>query len=174
MAIYALGDLVPRISSSAYVHPDAVVIGNVDIDDEASIWPSAVLRGDYGHIHIGAQTSIQDGTIVHCTQTEPTIVGSQCTVGHNAHLEGCTIGELCLIGSASVVMNGAVIGRGALVAAGAVVLGRSVVEASTIVAGIPAKPRGAVPEGFLVQSRARVDHYVSNSRSYKKKLRRID
>ena len=105
MAIYALGDLEPQIDASAFVHPDAVVIGAVRIGPEASIWPTAVLRGDFGRIDIGARTSIQDGTVLHTTETWSTLVGDDCVVGHNVHAEGCRIGDRCLIGSGSVVLN---------------------------------------------------------------------
>ena len=83
MPLYALDDLVPQISPSAYVHPDAVVIGDVRIGDEASVWPGAVLRGDHGWISVGARTSIQDGTVVHTTAEWPTTVAAYCVVGHN-------------------------------------------------------------------------------------------
>src|SRR5919206_1089641 len=121
MAIYALADVEPAIHPDAYVHPDATVIGAVTLDAGASVWPGAVLRGDSGRIVIGARTSVQDGTVIHCTEADDTIVGPDCTVGHNVHLEGCTIGRAALIGSGSIVLNGAVVGEGALVAAGAVV-----------------------------------------------------
>ena len=127
MPLYALDDLEPTISPSAYVHPDAVVIGDVVLGDEASVWPTAVLRGDHGRIVIGARTSIQDGTIVHTTHEWPTVVGDDCVVGHNVHLEGCTVEDRCLIGSGAVVLNrarvevGSVVGACALVTADAVV-----------------------------------------------------
>ena len=93
MAIYALGDLIPDIDDDAFVHPASVIIGAVTIGPEASVWPGAVLRGDYGRIDIGALTSVQDGTVVHTTAEWPTIVGDRCVIGHNAHLEGCRIGD---------------------------------------------------------------------------------
>src|SRR5688500_10950228 len=89
--VYALGDRVPTIDPSAFVHPDAVVIGDVAIGAEASVWPTAVLRGDYGTISVGPRTSIQDGTVIHATATLATVVGSDCVIGHIAHLEGCVI-----------------------------------------------------------------------------------
>ena len=89
VSIYALDDDEPQIDETAYVAPDAVVIGRVTIGPEASVWPGAVLRGDHGYITVGARTSVQDGTIVHCTARHPTIIGDDCVVGHNAHLEGC-------------------------------------------------------------------------------------
>ena len=120
MAIYALGDYEPWIHPEAYVHPDATVIGDVRIQAYASVWPQAVLRGDYGRIEIGARTSVQDGTVVHCTEIHPTLVGKKCVIGHNVHIEGATIGDRCLIASGSVVLNGAVVETGAIVGAGAV------------------------------------------------------
>src|SRR5262245_29983731 len=118
MAVYALGDLVPQVHADAYVHPEAVVIGAVHIGAGASIWPAAVLRGDFGRIEIGRLSSIQDGTVVHTTAEWPTVVGSECVVGHNAHLEGCRIGDGCLIGSGSTVLNRVVVEPGGGVAAG--------------------------------------------------------
>ena len=91
MALYALGDKTPDIDPTAFVHPDAVIIGDVRVGPESSVWPTAVLRGDHGAIVVGSQTSIQDGTIVHCTDKQDTIIGDRCVVGHNAHLEGCRV-----------------------------------------------------------------------------------
>jgi carbonic anhydrase/acetyltransferase-like protein (isoleucine patch superfamily) len=92
--IYALGTQVPSIDPTAYVHPDAVVIGSVTIGPESTIWAGAVLRGDDGNIVIGARTSIQDGTVIHTTPMYPTTVGDDCVIGHIVHLEGCTIEKI--------------------------------------------------------------------------------
>jgi carbonic anhydrase/acetyltransferase-like protein (isoleucine patch superfamily) len=116
--IYALGGYEPDIDESAFVHPDAVVIGRVRIGPEASVWPCAVLRGDHGEIVVGARTSVQDGTVVHTTEAWHTTIGADCVVGHNAHLEGCVVEDRCLIGSGSVTLNRARVGTGAIVAAG--------------------------------------------------------
>ena len=121
MALYALGDLEPRIDPTAYVHPLAVVIGNVELGPEASVWPHAVLRGDDGLIRIGARSNVQDGAVIHCTPNFPTIVGDDCTVGHLAHLEGCTVYDGSLIGVGSVVLHDVRIGPHALVGANATV-----------------------------------------------------
>src|SRR5690606_22052151 len=112
MAVYALGDRTPDIHPTAYVHPDAVVIGAVTLGPEATVWPCAVLRGDYGTITVGARTSVQDGTVLHTTAEWPTVIGADCVVGHNAHLEGCTVEDRCLVGSGSTVLNRAVVGTG--------------------------------------------------------------
>ena len=124
MAIYALGDQVPTIDTEAFVHPDAVVIGAVTLGPETTVWPSAVLRGDYGQISVGARTSIQDGTVIHAGPGFPTRVGDGCVIGHLVHLEGCILEDECLVGSGAVVLHHAVVGTGATVGAGAVVPNR--------------------------------------------------
>ena len=124
MPIYALGDLEPVIHPTAYVHPDAVVIGLVTIGAESTVWPCAVLRGDNGGIEIGERTSIQDGTVIHCIPTRPTIVGDDCVVGHIVHLEGCTIESGCLVGNGSVVLHDALVRSGAVVGSNAVIPNR--------------------------------------------------
>ena len=109
MAVYALGDLIPEIHETAYVHPDATVIGNVVLGAGSSVWPQAVIRGDDGPIVIGENTSIQDGAVIHTTAFTPTKIGSNVTVGHLAHLEGCIVHDWALVGSGSFVLHNAVI-----------------------------------------------------------------
>ena len=138
VSIYALDDDEPQIDESAYIAPEAVVIGRVTIGPEASVWPGAVLRGDHGSISVGARTSVQDGTVVHCTARFDTVIGADCVVGHNAHLEGCVIEDGCLVGSGSVSLNGVVVGRGSIVAAGAVLAQNFYVPPGSLVAGVPA------------------------------------
>lgn len=172
MAIYALGERVPKIDPGAFVHPDAVVIGDVVIEEEASIWPNAVLRGDYGHIRIGARTSIQDGSVIHATAELPTIVGSDCVVGHIVHLEGCTIEPHSLVGSGSVVLHRAVVRSHALVGANAVVPNDMEVPSYAMALGVPAKLReNAVRERSFQMA---VAGYVQNGKRYKAELRRLD
>ena len=173
MAIYALGDYVPEIHPEAYVHPDATVIGDVRIAAFASVWPQAVLRGDYGRIEIGARTSVQDGTVIHCTEVHPAQIGEECVIGHNVHIEGATIADRCLIASGSVVLNGSVVEEGSIVGAGAVVSFGGHVPARSMALGVPAKVR----PGHVVPERAwqfAVDRYVANIALYRKELRRLD
>ncbi len=172
MPLYALGDRTPRIDPAAFVHPDAVIIGNVTVGPESSIWPTAVLRGDHGEIHIGAQTSIQDGTIVHCTSTLHTVIGDRCTVGHNVHLEGCLIEDDCLIGSGSVVLHGAIIRTGALVGAQALVSNGTEVPSGAMALGVPARIKLDSVDRELLEAAAAV--YVHNSHWYNAELRRLD
>lgn len=128
----------PRIHPEAFVHAAAVLIGDIDIAAEASVWPNVTLRGDDGPIVIGAQTSIQDNSCIHCTEgLSKTTVGNRVTVGHSVVLHGCTIGDDALIGMGSIILDGAVVESGAMVAAGTLVTPGKVVKAGTVVAGNP-------------------------------------
>lgn len=172
MPIYALGEQIPQIDPTAFVHPDAVIIGAVFVGAQASIWPCAVLRGDRGIIQIGAETSVQDGAIVHCTATHDTIVGDRCVIGHVAHLEGCTIYDDTLIGSGAIVLAGVRVGPVALVGAGAMVPPNRVVPAHARALGVPA----TVTEAMITTEDIfpMVDTYVKNSHWYAAELRRLD
>jgi carbonic anhydrase/acetyltransferase-like protein (isoleucine patch superfamily) len=160
MAIYALGEAVPNVDPAAYVHPDAVVIGEVTIGPESSIWPGAVLRGDHGEIRIGTRTSIQDGTVIHTTERWPTIVGDECVVGHLVHLEGCTVADRVLVGSGSIMLN-----RSSAAT-------RSVIGAAL---GVPARvrpmPEPGVIDGWIDYA---VEFYCGNAVRFAKELRRLD
>ena len=171
MAIYALGDIEPRIDPSAYVHPDAVVIGDVVIGAEASVWPCAVLRGDDGRIEVGARTSIQDGTVVHTTPEQPTVVGADCVIGHLVHLEGCTIEDGALVGNGSIVLHRVVVHTGAVVGSGAVVPADVDVPAGALALGIPARIKeGAADPGMITHAR---DSYLRRTSRYHAELRRL-
>lgn len=173
MAVYAVGDDVPDIDPTAYVHPDAVVIGAVRIGAEASIWPCAVLRGDPGGIVVGAQTSVQDGTVVHTTPLHPTRLGERCVIGHNVHLEGCVIGDGVLVGSGAIVLNGATVEDEALIAAGAVVSGSTIVPRRAMALGVPAKIKtDAVDPAAQIAPGMKV--YLERARTYRETLRRLD
>lgn len=172
MAVYALGDAEPSIDASAYVHPDAVVIGQVVIGPESSIWPCAVLRGDDGLIRIGARTSIQDGSVLHCTPTLPTVVGDDCVVGHMVHLEGCTVEDGALVGNGSVVLHRAVIRTGALVGSNAVVPADMEVPTGAMALGVPAKLREGTVRPEMITWPAR--SYVERAARYRSALRRLD
>ncbi len=173
MAVYALGEVEPRIDPTAYVHPDAVVIGDVELGPEASVWPSAVLRGDLGGIVVGARTSIQDGTVVHTTPMTPTRIGAGCVIGHLVHLEGCTIGDGVLVGSGAIVLNGAVLEAECLVGAGALVPGTMTVPSRAMALGVPATLKlDAVDPELHIQVGMEV--YRERGRTYRGQLRRLD
>jgi carbonic anhydrase/acetyltransferase-like protein (isoleucine patch superfamily) len=172
MAVYALGELTPTVHPDAFVHPDAVVIGQVTLGAEASVWPGAVLRGDYGSITVGPRTSVQDGAVIHATSRLATIIGADCVVGHLAHLEGCVVEDGALVGSGSIVLHEALVRSGALVGAGAVVPGGMEVPGGAMALGVPAKirPDAVPPDSFA----SNVALYVDNGRRYRSDLRRLD
>lgn len=172
MAVYALGDSEPTIDSTAYVHPDAVIIGSVTVGALSSIWPGAVLRGDGGEIRIGERTSVQDNAVLHTTPDWPTVVGSGCVLGHLIHLEGCTLEDDVLIGNAAMVLHRSVIHRGAIVAANSVVLNDIDVPAGALAAGSPAVIKPGRADIELIRNSATA--YVERIEQYRTNLRRLD
>ena len=172
MAVYALGDRVPDVDPSAYVHPDAIVIGSVVLGPGASVWPGAVLRADDNEIRIGARTSVQDNAVLHCTSHLATVVGEDVTLGHLCHLEGCTIEDWALVGVGAVVLHEAVIGRGSIVGANAMVRNGQVVPPQSMALGVPATVReGVVPEDANMVN---AESYVQRGREFRDTLRRLD
>jgi carbonic anhydrase/acetyltransferase-like protein (isoleucine patch superfamily) len=172
MPVYALGERVPQIHPDAYVHPDAVVIGSVVIGPESSVWPSAVLRGDDGDIRIGARTSVQDGSVIHCTPDFPTIIGDESVIGHMVHLEGCTVEDRALVGNGSVVLHRALIRTGSLVGSNAVVPGGMEVPSGAMALGVPAKLREGVVRPEMI--RMPMQTYVDRIAVYRAGLRRVE
>jgi carbonic anhydrase/acetyltransferase-like protein (isoleucine patch superfamily) len=172
MPLYALDDAQPDIHPEAFVHPDAVIIGRVSVGARSSIWPTAVLRGDVSFISIGERTSIQDGTVIHCSEDLPTIVGDDCVIGHLVHLEGCTIESESLVGSNSVVLHRAIVRRGALVGANALIPNGMVVPERAMALGVPAviKENRVTPDMILPG----VQGYLEKVKRYRVGLRRID
>lgn len=172
MALYALGDVVPDVHPDAYVHPDAVVIGSVTLGEGATVWPRAVLRGDYGAISVGAGTSVQDGSVIHATAVDVTTIGAECVIGHLAHLEGCVVEDRALVGSGSIVLARAVIRSGAVVGAAALVPEGFEVGAGMLALGVPARVRGAAGRDDHIAAAAAL--YRTNGRRYAESLRRVD
>lgn len=122
-----------------YIHPSSVVIGDVTLGRDASVWPTAVLRGDSDRIVIGAESNVQDGAVVHVDPGVPVRVGDRVTIGHRAVIHGCTIEDDCLVGIGAIILNGAVIGTGSVIGAGAVVPEGMIVPPGSLVLGLPAK-----------------------------------
>lgn len=158
----------PRIHATAFVAPTAVVIGNVVIEEEASIWFGAVLRGDDPNheIRIGARTSVQDNCVVHVSAQGPTVIGPEVTVGHGAVLESCVVGRGALIGMNAVVLQGGTVGEGALIAAGAVVGAGADIPARHLAAGTPARVKKELQGESLRWIETSAGHYVELSRAY--------
>ena len=137
----------PSIDASAWVHDSAVLIGDVEIGAKANVWPGCVLRGDQGKISIGPETSIQDGSIAHCTGgMSETIIGARCTVGHRVVLHGCVVQDDCLIGMGAILLDNCEIGSGSIIGAGALVpVGKKIPPRSKVM-GIPGKIVGEVSD----------------------------
>lgn len=173
MAIYKLDENSPHVHSSAYVAEHAVVIGNVELQEFVGVWPQAVVRGDNEKISVGPGSNIQEGAVLHTDPGYELTVGADVTVGHQAMLHGCTIGDGSLIGIQAVVLNGAVIGKNCLVAAGALVTeGKSFPDNSLIV-GVPAKVVRSLDEQAIHGLRKNATEYVSRIDQYKKGLVRL-
>ena len=172
MPIYALGEFEPEIDSSAYIHSEAVIIGNVVIGPESSVWPHAVLRGDDGIIKVGARSSVQDNAVIHCIPDVVTTVGDDVTLGHLCHLEGCLIEDEALVGVGAVVLHNAVVGRGSIVGANAVVRNGQKIPPLSMALGVPAQVReGVVKEGTNMLNAL---SYKARGPNYTKNLRRVD
>lgn len=171
MPIYALGDQHPTIDPTAYVHPDAVVIGSVTIGPESSIWPGAVLRGDDGEIVVGAQSSIQDNCVLHTTSESPTRVGDRCVIGHLVHLEGCTIEDDALVGNAAMVLHRSVVHSWSIVAANSVVLYDVDVPSGAIAVGSPAVIKEGRAQREMIMHG--VESYIARAERFRRQLRRL-
>jgi carbonic anhydrase/acetyltransferase-like protein (isoleucine patch superfamily) len=156
----------PKIAATAFVAPTAVLIGDVEVGEESSIWFGVVIRGDNGPIRIGARTSIQDNSVVHVSPGSTTIVGDDCTIGHSVTMEDCVIEDGALIGSNAVVLNGATIGRKALIAAGSVVPANARILEETLNAGSPAVTKRKLEGVSLHWIENTPASYVRLSRSY--------
>jgi len=163
----------PRLGARVYIDPAAVVIGDVVLGDDSSVWPCAVVRGDVQVIRIGARTSVQDGVILHADPGFPLLIGRGVTVGHQAMVHGCTVGDGSLIGIQAVVMNGAVLGRQCLVGAGAVVTeGKSFPDRSLIL-GSPAKAVRTLSDEHVAMLRHAAESYSGRIVRYRGTLKRL-
>ncbi|MFN2528430.1 MAG: gamma carbonic anhydrase family protein [Candidatus Baltobacteraceae bacterium] len=156
----------PKVHPSAFIAPNAVLIGDVEVGEESSIWFGTVLRGDNGPIRIGKRTSIQDNSVVHVSEVGQTIIGDDVTVGHCAVMEDCYVGNFALIGSNAVLLNGSVIGERTLIAAGSVVGERAQIPPSVVAAGAPAKVKKPLEGEALHWIEIAAEEYVALSRSY--------
>jgi carbonic anhydrase/acetyltransferase-like protein (isoleucine patch superfamily) len=154
----------PQIAASAYIDPAAVVIGDVVIGEDSSVWPCAVVRGDVHYVRIGARTNIQDSSICHVMRDEwPLILGDDVTIGHSVTLHGCTIESRCLIGMGAVILNGVTIGAGSIVAAGTLLTERTIIPPGSLVMGSPGKVNRALTE----TDKASIDAYAQRYVEYK-------
>ena len=173
MALYQLDEHAPRLADTAWVAESAQVIGNVELGDGASVWFGAILRGDTELLRIGKGSNVQDGSVIHADPGFPATLGDHVSVGHQAMLHGCSVGDGSLIGIQAVVLNGAKIGRYCLVGAGALVTEGKEFPDGSLILGSPAKvARQLTPEQIDGLKRAAA-HYVQNARRFKAGLTKI-
>ncbi|CAN3702104.1 Protein YrdA [Microbacterium sp. MM2322] len=161
--VLALPDAAPEIDDTAFVASGARVVGDVRLSTDASVWYNAVLRGDSATITVGARSNVQDNVSVHVDAGRPVVIGADVSVGHNAVVHGCTIGDGSLIGMGSVILSGADIGPGCLIAGGAVVLEGTVVPAGSLVAGVPAQVRRALTDEERAKILRNAQTYVAHT-----------
>ncbi len=174
MAIYQLGEHLPEIDSSAYIADSANVIGKVRIEANASIWFNVTIRGDNELITVGENSNVQEGCVLHTDPGCPLTIGKGVTVGHQAMLHGCTIGDGALIGIQAVILNGAKIGRNCLVGAGALVTEGKEFPDNSLIIGSPAKAVRTLGDEDIARLKANNAVYVERGQTFKKELKRID
>ena len=169
--IYALDDIAPQIDPTAWVAPDANVIGKIVLEAGSSVWFGATLRGDNEEIRLGKNSNIQENCVLHTDMGYPLVIGANCTIGHKAMLHGCTIGEGSLIGMGATILNGAKIGRGCLIGAGALVTEGKEIPDGSLVMGAPGKvvrTLDAAAQARLIQS---AESYRDNARRFRAGLK---
>ena len=173
MPIYRLGDATPQIDPSAWVADSATVIGHVTLGPSASVWPGAVLRADNEPIVIGARSNVQDGAVLHTDPGRPLTVGDDVTIGHQAMLHGCTVGDGTLIGIQAVLLNGARIGAGSIVGACALVTEDKAFPGGSLIVGAPAAVKRALSAAQIASLPGIAAGYVARARQYRDALVRI-
>ncbi|MHB8584481.1 MAG: gamma carbonic anhydrase family protein [Thermoplasmatota archaeon] len=157
----------PRVDPTAYVHPSAVLLGDVTIGPRSSVWPQASLRGDMGPIRVGEGSSIQDGCLLHTDPGGAVEVGNGVTIGHGAIVHGASVGDDTIVGMGAIILEGASVGRGCIVAAGAVVREGQAVPDASLVAGVPAKVLRTDPE-LAGRAKGNAGRYLALTERYRK------
>lgn len=174
MAIYSIGERQPRLASTAWVAPGAHVLGHVELGDGASVWFGAVLRGDNELIAIGEGSNVQENAVLHTDMGFPMSIGARVTIGHQAMLHGCTVGDGSLIGIQAIVLNGARIGRDCLIGAGALIPEGKVIPDRSVVLGSPGKVVRELGDADIARLRAGADSYVARAAAFRTQLQRLD
>ena len=173
MAIYQLGEHIPDIAPSAYITDSATIVGRVTIKANSSVWFQVTVRGDNEDITIGENCNLQEGAVLHADPGFPLTLGDHVSVGHQAMIHGCTVGEGSLIGIQAVILNGAKIGKNCLVGAGALVTEGKEYPDNSLILGTPAKVVRTLSEGDIANLRRIADSYVTRSREFKNTLKKI-
>ena len=173
MSLFRLGDKAPQLGKNAWVAPNATVIGDVHLGANASIWWNATLRGDNDPIHIGENSNIQDGSVLHTDEGVPMHIGANVTVGHLVMLHGCTVGDGSLIGIGSIVLNGAVIGKNSIVGANTLIPEGKTYPDRVLIVGSPGKVVRELSDEEVGRLSHAADHYVNNARRYRTTLKPV-
>ena len=166
--IYKYHQKKPQINSNSWVAPNAIIIGNVVLEEETSIWWNAVLRGDNEQIFIGKGSNIQDGSVAHTDPGYGLTIGENVTVGHMAMIHGCTIGDGSLVGIGSIILNGAKIGKGCLIGANSFISENKIIPDNSLVVGSPGRVLRKITDEEIKSIIENGQHYVKNSKKYKK------
>lgn len=168
--LYTIDGLTPKVHETAFIAPNAILIGDVEIQANASVWFGCVLRGDAGKIVIGEGTNIQDGSIIH----EETLIGKNCVIAHLCLVHRCVVGDNVLIGNGALVFGPAEIGEGSVIGAGAVVTPGTTVPPNTMMLGVPAKPTGETQERHHQQTERLAAGYLRNRGRYLEGLKLLE
>jgi carbonic anhydrase/acetyltransferase-like protein (isoleucine patch superfamily) len=171
--LYALGDLSPTLDEGAWAAPSADLIGDVRLGKRASVWFGAIIRADNTPILIGQESNIQDGAVGHSDPDAPLVIGARVTVGHQAILHGCTIGDGCLIGMGARALNGAILGANCLVGAGALITEGKIFEPGMLIVGTPARAVRALSEEQIALLALSAAHYAEKAAAYAAQLKAI-
>ncbi len=173
MSVFSLGEKRPQIDASAWIAPNATVIGDIRLAANVSIWWNAVLRGDNDPVSIGENSNIQDGSVLHTDDGVPMNIGANVTVGHLVMLHGCTVGDGSLIGIGSIVLNRAVIGRGSIVGANTLIPEGKVYPDRVLIVGSPGKVVRELSDEEVARLQGSAAHYVENARRYQRQLQAL-
>ncbi|MCP9482204.1 gamma carbonic anhydrase family protein [Shimia sp. CNT1-13L.2] len=173
MPLYELDGIAPEIAEDSWVAPDANVIGNVRVEEGASVWFGTTIRGDNEPIVIGKGSNVQENTVMHTDPGCPLTIGEGCTIGHKAMLHGCTIGENSLVGMGATILNGAKIGKNCLIGAGALITEGKVIPDGSLVMGAPGKIVRELDENAINGLRGSALHYQENMRRFRNGLKEI-
>lgn len=173
MALYALEDKTPQLADDVWVAESATVVGNVILGEGASVWFGTVIRGDNDPIDIGARSNIQDNAVLHSDAGSPLTIGEGVTVGHQAMLHGCTIGDNTLIGIGATILNGTKIGKNCLIGAHALITENKVIPDNSVVMGSPGRVIKQVPEAQEMMLKMSADYYVKNAQRFKTGMKKL-
>ncbi len=174
MAVYQLANQQPQCGAGSWIAESAQVIGDVRLGENSSVWPGVVIRADNETVVIGTGTNIQDNAVLHSDPGSPLTLGNRVTVGHQAMLHGCSVGDGSLVGIGAIVLNGARIGRNCLVGAGALVTEGKVFEDGQLIVGSPAKAIRALTEEQIAGLDQSAGHYMANARRFAADMKRVD